>query len=395
MAVLRMVLVSTLGFAACIAARADLPGDIAYITFAAGGAYQLELALWDLDYNTSTVLNTYPPDEYESGYVAGTTILSDQRTWILSLQYDSDPTKGLMIEYDLATNKTTNLFNDSFCFGIWEDAHDKTHDSLLCLSLVACPGKRGCSQETQLHRLSRSTGKDTLIADGIMKDFGPYQVNTYDPERGIIYAAFASLGSAADEAEHLVRYRPGFRTDGKVRGPTPRGPGRASRGNDAFASLPLPSSLRTEDGLRTYSFNNTLLAINATTGQVISTAKFEDQVAYLQLDWDTENNKMLSVVQVVYPTNGTASSYLSTVDGSTGQWTALPQSPDFYPYYGQLNTISTVSPSIHSFFFTAFHYLTPTDPVLYLIGMDTRTGALSYNSTVRNPFCDIEWHARA
>ena len=91
----------------------------------------------------------------------------------------------------------------------------------------------------------------------------------------------------------------------------------------------------------------------------------------------------------------TRGAFFGTVEPSTGAATPLSNASFFNTtYWNQFTTISTIAPEIGVFFSTAFHYgvpQPPSDPILHLIGNSLTTGAIVYDATVQNPFCEIIW----
>lgn len=204
------------------------------------------------------------------------------------------------------------------------------NSTLHCLSLQLLPNG---TQATFLHNINWVTQKDTSVAF-YLPDYAPYTVDTYDPKHNTIYNSAAPLN-----------------------------------GNGA----------------------NVLNVIDAKTGQQVALVSYQESTAFIELEWS--NGRIYSVVEMIAA--GGSQVFFGTVDPATA--TATPVGSANFSYFGQLNTISTISPAANGgrgvMFSTAFHYITPTQPQLYMLGNDLSTGAFVYMTPIQNPFCDIEYHA--
>jgi len=138
------------------------------------------------------------------------------------------------------------------------------------------------------------------------------------------------------------------------------------------------------------SGHNVLAAIDPKTGKVVSQPTFPVTTAYIELEYDTVNDKTYGVVEdsdgvfvaIIDPDTGSSSPVSKAATLNTTEW-------------NQFNSISTIAPEIGTMFFTAFHYENPgpppSDPILHLIGANLSTGGLNFNDIVNNPFCEILW----
>lgn len=165
----------------------DVAGDLFYATCNLPECSTLQLALWNLQNQSSTVLYDFPFDSFEDGYVADNII--DGSNILLSLQYDGQPTQGYMLTYDLNTQQASG-FNSSQCFNMWLDPTN--NDTILCLALE--PNCDGGSQCTEMRHISRSSGSDSLVSS-LLANWAPYTVSTLDTTRNLIYSTFGPLDS--------------------------------------------------------------------------------------------------------------------------------------------------------------------------------------------------------
>jgi hypothetical protein len=226
----------------------------------------------------------------------------------------------------------------------YDIAHKKllsTFNTTFCYGLWANPLVKGemlClaldllpngTQATFLHKIELASHKDTIVGT-YLPGYAPYTVDALDVKRGIIVNSAAPLNGGGD---------------------------------------------------------NVLNLIDITTGKQIGVTSYPEYRAFIELDYDVVSGDVYSVVDDIVNTDRVT--YFGTVDIATAAGTPVGNAN--FSYFGQLNTISTVAPEIGTFFSTAFHYVQPTEPVLYLVGNDLRTGAFNYMSVIRNPFCDIEW----
>lgn len=215
----------------------------------------LALALYTLANQSSTILYDFPFNDFEDGYVADNLIVPNTTEVIMSLQYDSDPSQGYLLSYDIATNQIIKGFNSSFCFNLW--LLPNSSDTIVCLSLNAnCDGGSQCSE---LHHISRSTGKDTLVAE-FLPNYAPYTVSTFDTKRNIIYSTFGPLTSGG----------------------------------------------------------NIIAAISPYTGKIINQVSFPISTAYIELEYDPVTDKTYAVVE-----DASQGAFFGTVEPSTGVATPL------------------------------------------------------------------------
>jgi hypothetical protein len=221
---------------AFVGAAAALSGDLFYAACNLPSCDTLTFDAWSLGNNTSTTLYTFPFGEFEDGYVADSFLLGSS-TVLISLQYDSNPDQGYLVEFDLNSNSILKGYNTSQCFSLWADPADATGDALLCLALEArCDGGAQC---TELRRISRSNGTDFLVSS-FLPNFAPYTVSCLDTKRKLIYSTF---------------------------GPLNGGPG------------------------------NVIAAIDPRTGIVVSNATFSTDIAYIELEYDPVTDRVYSVVE--------------------------------------------------------------------------------------------------
>lgn len=156
----------------------------------------------------------------------------------ISLQYDSDPTRGYLAVFDITTRKLVSGRNSSSCFALWQDPVNPS--ALLCLNLVSkdsCPPGTD-TQCTLLKSIDRATGTEKLIA-AIQPGMAPFTVEALDPVTGLIYACFAPLNGGG---------------------------------------------------------NFVLVTIEATTGTVVHTAPFPHTRAFIELEYSAKTGKLYAVV---------------------------------------------------------------------------------------------------
>lgn len=287
----------------------------------------LSFAYYDLSTNTTTDVYDFPFDAFEDAYVADNVLVNT--TYILSLQYDSDPSQGYLLSFDTATNKVVGGFNTTFCFNLFVDPSDLSGDTLLCLAVL--PNCKGGSQCSELHRISISRQTDVKLSS-FLPNYAPYTVSTMDTKRNIIYSAFAPLN-------------------------------KLGVAGDVLASF------------------------DAATGRLLQTVPFPPEtIAFIELEYDAVTDETYAVIM-----QG-GSTFFGTVNLTTAVGTPIgPKSTFDTSYWGQFNTISTLSTELGVFFTTAFHYEQPTVPILHLLGLSLKSGEIIYDTIVQNPFCEIAW----
>ncbi len=322
---------------------APLQGSLFYGTCNLPACDTLEFASYDLATGESTDLFDFPLDSFDDRYVADSALYND--TVVISLQYDSAPDVGYLATFSLSSNRVISGRNSTPCFGLWPDV-DAPATTLLCLALVPATAKcppTTTSQCTQLLRIDRATGAETLLAS-LLPDYAPFTVEALDAAKGVIYSTFELLNGGTPE----------------------------------------------------------LVTLNARTGAVMSTTPYPYTLAFLEFEVSAaRGGKVFAVVQDGAHPGGTVA-YAGVVDTATA--TATPLGPksffnvSFPPatggFFNQFNTISTLSDELGVFFSTAFHYEIPSppaDPILHLIGNSLDNGALVFDEVVKNPFCEILW----
>lgn len=320
-----------------------LQGSLFYGTCNLPACDTLEFASYDLATGATTDLFDFPLDSFDDGYVADNALYND--SVVISLQYDSAPDVGYLVTFNLTTNALISGRNSTPCFGLWPDV-DAPSTTLLCLALVPASAKcppTTTSQCTQLLRIDRATGAETLLAS-FLPDYAPFTVEALDAARGVVYSTFELLSGGTPE----------------------------------------------------------LITLDARTGAVLNTAPFPYTLAFLEFEVSAaRGGRVYAVVQDGAHPGGTVA-YAGTVDTATA--TATPLGPKAYfnvsfppatgGFFNQFNTISTLSDELGVFFSTAFHYEIPSppaDPILHLIGNSLDDGSLVYDEVVKNPFCEILW----
>jgi hypothetical protein len=186
----------------------------------------------------------------------------------VSLQYDSNPGQGYLLEYDLNSNTVLKGYNTSQCFSMWADPADASGQTPICLALEpTCDGGAQC---TELRRINRSDGTDDLVSS-FLPNFAPYTVSCFDTKRGLIYSTF---------------------------GPLSGGPG------------------------------NVIAAIDPRTGTVVSNATFPLNIAYIEFEYDPVTDRVYSVVEspqgtffgTVEPSTGVATPLSSNAYFNSTYW---------------------------------------------------------------------------
>jgi len=293
----------------------NVSGSLFYATCdLAAGCDTLEFASLDLATLAKTDLFDFPLDSYDDAFVADNVLIDGEVT--ISLNYDSDPDRGYLAVFDIATRKLVSGRNSSSCFALWQSPANPS--ALLCLNLVAkafCPPGTD-TQCTLLKSIDRASGAETLIA-AIQPGMAPFTVEALDPATGMIYACFAPVNGGGDFV---------------------------------------------------------LVSLDAATGAVRHTAPFPYTTAFIELEYSPKTEKLYAVVQDSAGAQPLV--FAGTVDPATAQGTPLgPKSyfnASFPPatggFFNQFNTISTLSDEQGVFFSTAFHYENqgppPSDPVL-------------------------------
>jgi len=320
----------------------NLTGSLFYATCDLPSCDTLEFATLDLATGAKTDLFDFPLDSFEDAYVADDVVIGSEVT--ISLNYDSDPSWGYLLVFDLSTRKIVRGRNSSSCFALWENPAEP-QTSLLCLNLVpkgpSCPPGT-TTQCTLLKSIDRGTGAEHTIA-GLLPDYAPFTVEALDTATGLIYAAFELLSGGNPE----------------------------------------------------------LVSIDARTGKIVNTATFRYSLAFIELEYSSRTGGLYAVVQDT-GTPGKPLAYAGKVNPITAVPTPLgPRSyfnvsfpPATGGYFNQFNTISTLSDELGVFFSTAFHYAVPSppsDPILHLLGNSLVDGELVYDEVVANPFCEILW----
>ena len=306
-----------------------LAGDLFFASCNLPECSTLSLDLFELSNQSITDLYDFPFDSFEDGFVADNALVGTEL--IMSLQYDARPQQGFLLTVDLADKTIAPTgFNSTMCFNLWVVAADP--DTIICLAVE--PKCDGGSQCSEVHHISRSTHKDTHVSS-FLPDYAPFTVSTLDTKRNLIYSTFAPLNGGGD---------------------------------------------------------NVLLTLDAATGKVRNQTSFPYNLAFIELEYDAETDKVYAVTE----DGATGTTFFGTVDVEAA--TATPLSSKAYfntTYWNQFNTISTVAPEIGVFFSTAFHYAVPgpppSEPILHLIGNSLATGEIVYDEIVANPFCEIAW----
>ena len=111
---------------------ATLAGSISYLRWKDQSNYAPEVALLNLTSNTSTTLIDFPDMSFESLFFENVVYDWRNGTLIISLQYDTNITNGLLLEYDLATRALVRVVNSTYCWYLAVDENDP--NSLLCLT---------------------------------------------------------------------------------------------------------------------------------------------------------------------------------------------------------------------------------------------------------------------
>lgn len=306
----------------------SLAGDLFYATCNLPECSTLALALYSLTDENSTILFDFPFDEFEDGYVADDLMVPNSTEIIMSLQYDSDPSQGYLLSYDIATNKIISGFNSTMCFNMWLLPNNT--DTVVCLAVEPnCDGGTQCSE---IHHISRSKKTDTLVSS-FLPNYAPYTVSTYDTKRNIIYSTFGPLTSGG----------------------------------------------------------NVLAAINPYTGKLISQVSFPISTAYIELEYDSVTDKTYAVVEdstqgaffgTVEPSTGVPTPLGPKAFFNLTYWNQFNTISTIAPEIGVF--FSTA-------FHYLVPPPNPADPVLHLIGNSLTTGEIVFDSVIQNPFCEILW----
>lgn len=111
---------------------AALPGGLTYLGWASSGQDAPQLSYLDLTSNASTPLIAFPSMSYGSLFFQNTVWDWTNGIMIVSMQYDSNITQGLLLEYDLTTKSLLRSVNSTYCWYIEIDEADPT--KLLCLT---------------------------------------------------------------------------------------------------------------------------------------------------------------------------------------------------------------------------------------------------------------------
>jgi hypothetical protein len=253
-------LVSLLSVAAAAATATTLPssslaGDLFFATCNLPECSTLALALYSLAGENGTDIFDFPFDSFEDGYVADNIVVGNEL--IMSLQYDGRPQQGYLLSFDLAKKTITSGFNSTMCFNLWLSPTDP--DTIYCLAVEpTCDGGSQCSE---IHHISRSTHKDTLVSS-FLPNYAPYTVSALDTKRNLIYSTFAPLNGGG---------------------------------------------------------NSLLLTINPDTGAVLNQTSFPYNVAFIELEYDSVTDKLYAVTQ-----DGVkGETYFGTVDPTTATGTPL------------------------------------------------------------------------
>ena len=286
-----------------------LEGDLFYAACNLPSCNTLTFDAWALGTNTSQTLYSFPNGEFEDGYVADSVLIGS--TVVISLQYDSLPDQGYLVEFDLNTNSVVKGYNTSQCFSIWADPADASGDALLCLALE--PKCDGGAQCTEFRRISRSNGSDVLVSS-FLPNYAPYTVSCLDSKRGLIYASF---------------------------GPLSGGPG------------------------------NIIAAIDQRTGALVSNASFPLDIAYIEFEYDPVTDRVYSVVEspqgtffgTVDPATGVATPLSDHAFFNTTYWNQ----------WNTISTIAPQIGVFFSTAFHYAVPNPPSDPILHVRGQAQRS----------------------
>ena len=286
-----------------------LEGDLFYAACNLPSCNTLTFDAWALGTNTSQTLYSFPNGEFEDGYVADSVLIGS--TVVISLQYDSLPDQGYLVEFDLNTNSVVKGYNTSQCFSIWADPADASGDALLCLALE--PKCDGGAQCTEFRRISRSNGSDVLVSS-FLPNYAPYTVSCLDSKRGLIYSSF---------------------------GPLSGGPG------------------------------NIIAAIDQRTGALVSNASFPLDIAYIEFEYDPVTDRVYSVVEspqgtffgTVDPATGVATPLSDHAFFNTTYWNQ----------WNTISTIAPQIGVFFSTAFHYAVPNPPSDPILHVRGQAQRS----------------------
>jgi hypothetical protein len=341
----------------------SFPGGLAYLTFKPN-TYNVEIAVFNLTSKVSTTLYDFSSEVFDSGYwVESSLVAGDSATphatWISNVQYVSNQTQGALLQVELA-DRATRWVNATYCWAMFLDARDASGSSVLCVADNAMDVGRRRSRRaaagaplrtaprapppprrapaaadtrqvfvTLINRLTGAASPVGAFAVGLEEDIAV----TYDPTRHLLWALLQNDQTNRNE---LV----GF--DVVARAP-----------------LPNPAPVAWDELVYAMQYDSAL-----------------DKVVAVASTWDAEKQAWNTA--------------FGSIDTATAAFTPIGPVNGTFAALRQFNDIDAAVAALGVFFLTCFDWVLP-DTTLYLVGVETATGAIVFKEPIRNPFIDIAY----
>ena len=317
-----------------LSARAGAAGArLAYLSCDYPACDLVVLSALDLATNASSALWSLPSGRFDDEYT-GNSLLADDSTLVLSLQFDAAAGQGALQNFDLRASRPAGAaLNVSSCVVLLLDPADPAHARLFCLRIVQ-GGPVG--EETELRHIDRLTGADVLVAT--------------------LFPRHSTFGEAALVGGLL--YVPMAPLDG----------------NGAFFIAAIdPATGKIVAQNATLNFTPVGLESEAAAGGAGGAA--------------APPPTALSVVRVTGANGQDPRAYLARVNLVTAVATQVGKVEFNLTKWTQLNPIVALDSAAGIFYLTAFEGAAGN--ALHLLGLSTADGAIVYDLVVRNPFCDL------
>jgi hypothetical protein len=329
--------------------------------------------------------------EFESGFWVESSLMVGD-TWVSNVQYDGNQTQGYLVQFNVVTKTMAPGLNATYCWAMFLDAADATNNTLLCVADDAMQATEAAelypagfvpqppadaaaaaqatdavwaahvasARSARAQRRARRRAAGPPLAPDLIRIVSVYRINR-----------------ATGAQSRVGAFPPGYEEDIDV-------------AYDSARQLIVASLQNAKTNA------DVILTFNVTAGKVDGVPV---PVPYTTLTYAYEFNaaagNLVAVASTYNASKSAWNTFFGTLDASTAALTPVGPLNGTFAAWEQFNDIDVMVPSLGTFFFTAFAMPAPDQPVLYLLGVETDTGAVGYSAVVRNPFIDIDYHALA